>query len=130
PGEMVVADALSRVYTEADTVKEMNKKRSEKQNEGKIKKHIEEVDGIQYWNFDSGMRVLLPKENDREKLVLEKHLKLGHRSVTSVHYNLKNMYYWPGMKNDITEILKNCTQCQIYNRKRTGGVILLRRADI
>ncbi|MGL4848577.1 MAG: integrase zinc binding domain-containing protein [Clostridium sp.] len=118
---MVVADALSRVYTEADPKKVRNKRRSVQQMEGKSRKHVEEIDGVVYWKFDSGRRAIIPRENDREVLVMKEHQKLGHRSITSVHYSLKQEHYWPGMKNDIAEILKRCTQCQIYNRKRTGG---------
>jgi hypothetical protein len=46
---------------------------------------------------------------------------LGHRGKTSVYYEIRKVYYWPGIKKQIEEVLKGCETCQKYNRKTRGG---------
>ncbi|WUR04589.1 LTR Retrotransposon [Vairimorpha necatrix] len=38
-----------------------------------------------------------------------------------MYYAMKFDYYWPGIKEDIGKMIKRCEECQIYNRKRSGG---------
>ena len=122
PELMVVADALSRVYTkEEEEKKKMIEERRDKQIEGKFNKHSKEVDGKKIWTFDSGEEREVPPEEEREKLINDCHLDLAHRGKTTVYYALRKKYYWLGMKDQIEREIKKCEVCQKYNRKTSGG---------
>ncbi len=127
-GELMTdADALSRQF-EGDTKTEEEKKQDEtrrliieKQKQGKVDKHTVVKDGRKYWEFSSGERKeIMPKEN-RKDSVIRIHETLNHRGVKGTYYNLKQNWYWPGMKDEISRILKECDVCSINNRKTTGG---------
>lgn len=116
PGDqMGIADQLSRGIDKKKL--EQKHKRSDAIKKGKLKKHMETIDGVEYWTFDDGRRCKIPKEQDREKLIEEKHLELGHRGFEAVYYDYRKEFYWPGMKNFIIEKIKHCETCSIYNRK-------------
>lgn len=85
------------------------------------KKHLKSEDGIKKWIFDSGLEWEIPEEENRKKLILDCHVELSHRSGTTVYYELRKKYYWPGIKDQIREALKECETCQKYNRKTSGG---------
>ncbi len=119
PSMMVVADALSRVHEDEKAV--MNKERCVKQNKGKWDKHVKKVDDKEIWVFDSGREAEIPKKEIRESLIMSTHENLGHRSLGTVYYDMKFKYYWPGIKQDIEEVIKRCEVCQVCNRKKTGG---------
>ncbi|EQB62284.1 krab-a domain-containing protein [Vairimorpha apis BRL 01] len=122
PEEMIVADSLSRIYTkgEDDKMRKINARR-DRQVEGKLNKHLKSEDGIKKWIFDSGLEREIPEEENRKKLILDCHVELSHRSGTTVYYELRKKYYWPGIKDQIREALKECETCQKYNRKTSGG---------
>ncbi|KAF9756190.1 Transposon Tf2-9 polyprotein, partial [Nosema granulosis] len=119
PSTMVVADALSRLHEDDKTRR--NKERSVKQNQGKWNKHVKKDGDKEIWIFDSGREAEIPKKEIRESLIMSTHEDLGHRSLGSVYYDMKFHYYWPGIKQDIEDVLKRCEVCQVYNRKKTGG---------
>lgn len=122
PDEMVVADALSRVYTKEEESKEqVIRARRDKQVEGKRKKHVKIINGQEFWVFDDGKEQTMPPENEREQLIKDCHVKLNHRGRTSVYYEIRKEFYWPGVKDQIEKVLKNCETCQKYNRKTSGG---------
>ena len=35
-----------------------------------------------------------------------------HTGVKKMHANLKQHYYWPGMKRDIADFVAQCLECQ------------------
>lgn len=121
PENLIVADSLSRIHMEDNKKVEVDKQRSIKQQEGRWKKHAVKEDGKLFWIFDSGVKVEIPDEKDRKKLIDDCHKEKGHRSMLSVYYGMKNNYYWPGMKKDIENELRKCEVCQINNRKKSGG---------
>ena len=60
-------------------------------------------------------RVCVPKNSE----LVQKILHEAHSGIMSVHpggnkmYNdLKKMYWWPGMKRDISEFVSRCLVCQ------------------
>ncbi len=115
------ADALSRQYQdEKDT--ESTESEISKQMQGKIKKHTVVIKDKEYWKFDDGTQREIPRLEDREAIIKEIHRKLNHRGVKGTHYLLKQRYYWPGMKDVVARILKECDTCQVANRKNKGGV--------
>ncbi|KAF9758256.1 Transposon Ty3-I Gag-Pol polyprotein [Nosema granulosis] len=109
------ADALSRQFEDD---KEKKIQEVSKQVLGKIEKHRRVINGIEYWEFDTGRRAEIPKMEDREKLISDAHINLNHRGVKGTYYQIKQKYYWPGMKDAITKKLKECELCQIGNRKK------------
>lgn len=122
PGEeMVVADSLSRIYTAEEEKKKKIEARKDKQVEGKRMKHVKNVDGKEIWVFDDGREGEIAPEKDREKLIIDCHLKFSHRGKTTVYYELRKKYYWPGIKDQIERVLKRCETCQKYNGKTSGG---------
>ncbi|KAF9758263.1 hypothetical protein NGRA_3187 [Nosema granulosis] len=120
---MIVADTLSRLYmSEVDNgKKEIIDNRKEKQVEGKRAKHSKVVNGKEVWKFDNGEEREILKENDRVLIIKQYHEMLGHRGKTSVYYELRKKFYWPGIKKQIEEVLKGCETCQKYYRKTKGG---------
>ncbi|MGL4850595.1 MAG: reverse transcriptase domain-containing protein, partial [Clostridium sp.] len=127
-GELMTdADALSRQFesvavTEEEKEKTIRKKqRIEKQKQGKVNKHTFIKDGKEFWEFSSGERKeVMPKEL-REVNILKVHNELNHRGVKGTYYNLKQYWYWPGMKDEISRVIKKCDVCGVNNRKTTGG---------
>jgi len=119
---MVVADALSRIYSEEE-VKEKEKQelRVEKWKKAKWNKHVIEQDGFSYWKFDSGEVKMMPKDEIRNGLIDRAHEQLLHRGVDAVYYRIKTKYYWLGMKEFIRGRLRECEICEINNRKNKIG---------
>lgn len=122
PDKMVVADALSRIYTKEEEIKEKNNyNRRDKQIEGKKRKHVKIIDGKEFWVFDDGIEREMPPESDRKRLIMDYHVTLSHRRRTSVYYELRETVFWPGIKDEIATVLRNCEACQKFNRKTSGG---------
>ena len=78
-------------------------------------------DGMNIWKFNDVRRAVVPKEEDRESLIMDTHIELEHRMLGPVHYQLKKNYYRPGMKDKIKEVLRKCERCSVMNRKKKGG---------
>lgn len=124
--EMAVPDALSRLYQKEETEKEvLRKKRGQAISKGKWNKHVEVIDGEEFWKFDSGRTAKIPKIEERLELVNKWHEELNHRGLDAVYNGMKDDYYWPGMKKTIEHVIKKCEKCQIYNRKDSGGAKLV-----
>lgn len=121
PENLVGPDALSRIYEEPErnTKKE---KHAAKILEGKCNKHVFEENNKQYWVYDSGLKVEMPRIEDRLNIVKEAHKKTNHRSVEATYQELKATYYWVGMKKTVENVLKNCEVCNKVNYKKKGGV--------
>lgn len=121
---LVVPDALSRLY-ESDGIEEermkIKKERGDKLKEGKWNKRVKIVDGKEIWTFDNGKTAQIPPIEERKLLIQNIHDKLGHRGIESIYYQIKGEYYWPGIKETIKNVIKQCEVCQINNRKCTGG---------
>lgn len=66
-------------------LKRMIEARKDKQIEGKRNKHVKQFDGKKIWVYDS----------EREKFIIDCHVRLSHRSRTTVYYELRRRYYWP-----------------------------------
>lgn len=58
-------------------------------------------------------------ENDaQDALITEYHLKSNHRGINEALGHLKREYYFPFMKNKITQIINNCEKCQTLKYDR------------
>jgi hypothetical protein len=127
-GEMMTdADALSRQFesvevSEAQKEKERKRKElNEKQALGKEIKHVIVKDGKKYWEFSTGEVKEILSHEEREIEIKKVHEELNHRGTKGTYYNIKQRWYWPGMKDHINRVLKDCEICSINNRKTTGG---------
>ena len=60
-------------------------------------------------------RVYIPKVGELRNLVLSEAHKApysAHPSVKKMNADLKQHYYWPGMKRDIADFVAQCLECQ------------------
>ena len=56
-----------------------------------------------------GSRIIVP-QNAIKNIV--KLLHQGHPGITKAQKLAAQLYYWPGMNNDIAQIVNNCESCQ------------------
>ncbi|KAF9763578.1 Retrovirus-related Pol polyprotein from transposon 17.6 [Nosema granulosis] len=102
---MTDADALSRQYKSVEIFDEMNtneqKKKDlvKKQMLEKEKKHVIEKDGRKYLEVSTGEVKEILNQDKRENETKKVHEGLNHRGVKGTYYNIKQKWYWPGMKD-------------------------------
>ena len=48
-----------------------------------------------------------------------------HPGSTKIHHDLREIYWWEGLKRDITEFVAKCTNCQqvLAKNKKSGGFL-------
>ena len=51
-------------------------------------------------------------ENRQKELIIYHHNKTCHRGINEGLLALSKLYYWPNMKNNLTEYINNCDTCQ------------------
>ncbi|GJY99657.1 putative reverse transcriptase domain-containing protein [Tanacetum coccineum] len=122
PGKAnVVADALSR--KERLKPRRVRAKILEAQSEASkdlkaptewlrgLERHFEQRDDGEIYFFD---RIWIPSVGGVRKLIMDE----AHTSRYSVHpgadkmyYDLRDLYWWPGMKRDIAEYVSRCLTC-------------------
>nr|GFB38939.1 putative reverse transcriptase domain-containing protein [Tanacetum cinerariifolium] len=127
PGkENVVADALSRK-------ERLKPRRGEASKDLKapaewlrgLERHFEKRDngGVYFFN-----RVWIPSVGGIRNLIMDE----VHTSRYSVHpgagkmyYDLRDLYWWPGMKRDITEYVSKCLTCSKikFEHQKPSGVL-------
>lgn len=74
----------------------MNKSnKGEKIIQGKINRHDIIKNGKKYWISNNGQRREMPT---MKELIIKTHLELNHRGMEGTYYNLKQRYYWIGLK--------------------------------
>ncbi|GKD23208.1 putative reverse transcriptase domain-containing protein, partial [Tanacetum coccineum] len=104
PGKAnVVADSLSR--KERETVNES----------ARLQKDLDEMieqrsDGTLYY-LD---RIWVPLKGDVRTLIMDEAYKSKysvHPGADKMYYDLRDKYWWPGMKNDIAEYVSKCLTC-------------------
>jgi len=103
----------------------MIESRRDKQMERKNSKHIKEVDVKKIWVFDNGKETEIPAEDKREKLIYDCRVELSHKCRTTVYYELRKKYCWPGIKDHIYQVIKGGEICQKYNRKTSRDSIFI-----
>ncbi|GJR27589.1 putative reverse transcriptase domain-containing protein [Tanacetum coccineum] len=76
-----------------------------------LERHFELRDDGEIYFFD---RIWIPSVGDVKKLIMDE----AHTSRYSVHpgadkmyYDLRDLYWWPGMKRDIAEYVSRCLTC-------------------
>ena len=79
--------------------------------EGKISSHVLESDGLLHY---SG-RIYVPLLDELHTLILSEahHAPYSeHPSVKKMHVDLQHLYFWIGMKCDITDFVARCLECK------------------
>lgn len=73
--------------------------------------------------------ICCPEPNERQNIIYEKHAtKIGdHKEVNKTYNRIRQNYYWPTMKKNIQEYIKNCRNCQIkkFTRVKTKQPMLI-----
>ncbi|XLU29618.1 hypothetical protein S245_065684, partial [Arachis hypogaea] len=89
---------------------------------GKQWRVSEDRDGL--WRFKG--RIIVPDVGDLRHNILEEAHKSGfsiHPGSTKMYQDLKTMFWWPGMKNDVALHVSKCLTCQkvkIEHQKPAG----------
>lgn len=65
--------------------KKADGERGKKSREGKWKKHVSSSGGVRYWTFDTGERVRIAEEAEREELIKKIDEELGDRGGSAVY---------------------------------------------
>lgn len=114
-GESIIsADALSRIYE--DEIKEKDEIRI-----GKYKDKTFMQGGTTFIRLNKDEVRMIPKIDERKKLVKETHEKLIHCGIETVYYELEREYLWQGTRETIKNVIKRCEICSVNNRKLNGG---------
>ncbi|GJV51648.1 putative reverse transcriptase domain-containing protein [Tanacetum coccineum] len=88
-----------------------------------LERHFEQRDDGEIYFFD---RIWIPSVGGVRKLIMDE----AHTSRYSVHpgadkmyYDLRDLYWWPGMKRDIAEYVSRCLTCskiKVEHQKPSG----------
>nr|GEW48190.1 reverse transcriptase domain-containing protein [Tanacetum cinerariifolium] len=78
-------------------------------------------------------RIWVPLKGDVRTLIMDE----AHKSMYSIHpgahkmyYDLRDRYWWPGMKKDITEYVSKCLTCLKVNAEHQRPSGLLQQPEI
>jgi hypothetical protein len=69
--------------------------------------------------YADGNRLVLPKKAVSKVL---KGLHASHSGETKTYEMARSMYYWPGMYNDVTQMIQNCGICAKYRASQPHGI--------
>ena len=58
-----------------------------------------------------GTRRMVPKPEDRKKVVTEAHIACGHFGEKRTKYLVMRLYWWRGMKKDVHMVVSSCVDC-------------------
>ena len=80
--------------------------------------HIFEGSGIKVIICYGNIRV--PPEPIRQNIISEFHEGLigGHKGVTKTYLRIREKFYWPGLRNDVQNFIRNCNS---YKSKKLVG---------
>ena len=58
--------------------------------------------------------VVIPPPNDRLGIINEAHDSAvgGHKGIAKTYHRVRERYFWPGIKEDISEYVRTCEECQ------------------
>nr|GFB43830.1 putative reverse transcriptase domain-containing protein [Tanacetum cinerariifolium] len=95
-----------------------------------LERHFEKRDNDGVYFFD---RVWIPSVGGTRKLIMDE----AHTSRYSVHpgadkmyYDLRDLYWWPGMKRDIAEYVSKCLTCSKIKAEHQKPSVLLQQPEI
>nr|GEW83257.1 hypothetical protein [Tanacetum cinerariifolium] len=95
-----------------------------------LETHFERRDDGGIYFFD---RIWIPSVGGVRKLIMDE----AHTSRYSIHpgadkmyYDLRDLYWWPGMKRDIAEYVSRCLMCSKIKAEHQKPSVLLRQPEI
>ncbi|GJT17486.1 reverse transcriptase domain-containing protein [Tanacetum coccineum] len=95
-----------------------------------LERHFEQRDDGEIYFFD---RIWIPSVGDVRKLIMDE----THTSRYSVHpgadkmyYDLRDLYWWPGMKRDIAEYVSRCLTCSKIKAEHQKPLGFLQQPEI
>ncbi|GJX14558.1 putative reverse transcriptase domain-containing protein [Tanacetum coccineum] len=95
-----------------------------------LERHFEQRDDGEIYFFD---RIWIPSVGGVRKLIMDE----AHTSRYSVHpgadkmyYDLRDLYWWPGMKRDIAEYVSRCLTCSKIKAEHQKPSGLLQQPEI
>ncbi|XP_076384553.1 uncharacterized protein LOC143263569 [Megalopta genalis] len=58
--------------------------------------------------------IIIPDNASRRELIIENHRSAfaGHKGVTKTYRRIREKYFWPTLKREVEEYVKNCLECQ------------------
>jgi len=78
-------------------------------------------------------RICIPDNDEMKKMILEE----SHRSRLSIHpgatkmyHDLKKLFWWSGLKRDVTQFVYSCLTCQKSKVKHQKPVGLMTPIDV
>ena len=80
-----------------------------------------------------GTRLCVPDVDELRKEIMEEaHFSAYsiHPGSTKMYHDLKDTYWWNGMKKDITEFVSKCLTCQQVKLEHQGSSGLLQQLPI
>ncbi|WUR04570.1 endonuclease [Vairimorpha necatrix] len=110
--ENVIADNLSRCFaiTEEETPK--------------IKEYIASLQRASHYRdgeylLDSKGRIIL-KDAETKMFLKNNHVLFGHRGITTMYNNLKNIVYVKNVIQNLKDIISKCETCKRYKPRNNG----------
>nr|GEU58198.1 reverse transcriptase domain-containing protein [Tanacetum cinerariifolium] len=95
-----------------------------------LERHFEKWDDGGVYIFD---RIWIPSVGGIRKLIMdEAHTSryLVHLGADKMYYDLRDLYWWPGMKRDITEYVSKCLTCSKIKAEHQKPSGLLQQPEI
>ncbi|GKA63696.1 putative reverse transcriptase domain-containing protein [Tanacetum coccineum] len=78
-------------------------------------------------------RIWVPLKGEVRTLIIDEAYKLKysvHPGADKMYYNLRDRYWWPGMKKDIAEYVSNCLTCMKVKAEHQRPSGLLQQPEI
>nr|GEU79495.1 putative reverse transcriptase domain-containing protein [Tanacetum cinerariifolium] len=95
-----------------------------------LETHFERQDDGGIYFFD---RIWIPSFGDVRKLIMDEARTSRysvHPGVDKTYYDLRDLYWWPGMKRDIAKYVSKCLTCSKINSKHQKPSRLLQQLEI
>ncbi|KAJ3687587.1 hypothetical protein LUZ61_016751 [Rhynchospora tenuis] len=103
-----------------------------------IKEKMNKTEPLEEWSSEGEIlkrknKIYVGKQgNVRTNLIREMHGTAtgGHSGIQTTYQRLKRYVYWPGMKNDVCSIVKECEICQMNKHENVASPGLLQPLPI
>ncbi|GJZ24843.1 putative reverse transcriptase domain-containing protein, partial [Tanacetum coccineum] len=95
-----------------------------------LETHFEQRDDGEIYFFD---RIWIPSVGGVRKLIMdEAHTSryLVHPGADKMYYDLRDLYWWPGMKRDIAEYVSRCLTCSKIKAEHQKPSVFLQQPEI